>query len=63
MCKHDFGDEQRLTIEEAADFLHVSVKTIRRLIEHGTLPTQRIGRQLRIRRGDLQGDLVTRSQP
>lgn len=54
---NDFGDEQRLSIREAAHFLKVSERTIRRLVDSGVLPAQRVGRQLRLRKGDLKGDL------
>jgi excisionase family DNA binding protein len=45
-----------LSLEEAADCLSVSVKTIRRWIAAGTLPAYRCGkRAIRIRLEDLEG--------
>jgi excisionase family DNA binding protein len=44
-----------LSLEEAADCLSVSVKTIRRLIAAGTLPAYRCGkRAIRIKLEDLE---------
>jgi|HubBroStandDraft_4_1064222.scaffolds.fasta_scaffold805262_1 excisionase family DNA binding protein len=37
-----------LTVEQAAEQLQVSTKTVRRLIERGELPIHRIGRLLRV---------------
>ncbi len=42
-----------LTIDEVADHLRISTRTVRRLIQTGELPTVPIGRNLRIRRYDL----------
>jgi excisionase family DNA binding protein len=39
------------TIDEAAELLNVSPRTVRRLIESGALPVHRLGRLVRI--GDL----------
>ena len=45
-----------LSLEEAADCLSVSVKTIRRWIAAGTLPGYRCGkRAIRIKLEDLEG--------
>lgn len=44
-----------LTLEEAADMLAVSVKTIRRRISEGSLPGYRCGRkQIRVRLDELE---------
>lgn len=44
--------------EDAAEWLGVSVKTIRRLVASGELPAYRLGRRLiRIREADLQASL------
>lgn len=51
-----------LTVSDAAFLLAVSVKTIRRLIERGELPSVRIGRAIRIRPVDLQA-LIERRVP
>ena len=41
------------TIEEVAETLNVSSRTVRRLIESGALPVHRLGRLVRIADGDL----------
>ena len=46
-------DTLLLTIDEVADHLRISTRTVRRLIQAGELPTVPIGRNLRIRRYDL----------
>jgi excisionase family DNA binding protein len=50
-----------LTVEQAADWLQVSTKTIRRYIETGSLPAVNLGgRAIRIRRQGLEAWLQTR---
>ncbi len=50
-----------LTVEQAAAWLQVSTKTIRRYIEAGTIPAVNLGgRAIRIRRQDLEAWLGTR---
>lgn len=39
--------------EEAAEILRVSIRTVDRLIETGDLPASKIGRAVRINRGDV----------
>ena len=44
-----------LTVEQVAEWLQVSTKTIRRYIEDGSLPAVNLGgRAIRIRRQDLE---------
>lgn len=43
-----------LSIDETALELHVSTKTVRRLIERGDLMAHRIGRCLRLSEADLR---------
>ena len=43
-----------LSIDETALELHVSTKTVRRLIERGDLAAHRIGRCLRLSENDLR---------
>ena len=47
------GAAALLTIQEVADRLHLSTKTIRRMIADGRLPSHRIGRSIREQPGDL----------
>lgn len=42
-----------LTLAEAADQLHVSERTVQRIIGRGELAIVRIGRQIRVRQADL----------
>ncbi len=50
-----------LTVEQVAEWLQVSTKTIRRYIEAGTLPAVNLGgRAIRIRREDIEAWLQTR---
>lgn len=46
--------ERLMTIPDAAEFLRVSTKTIRRWISRGDLPAAKLGLQWRIRPQDLQ---------
>jgi excisionase family DNA binding protein len=41
------------TIDEAAELLNVSARTVRRLIDSGALPVHRFGRLVRIADADL----------
>jgi excisionase family DNA binding protein len=43
-----------LTVQEAADLLNVSLRTVYRLTESGELPHQRIGKAIRIKPADLE---------
>ena len=45
--------DRYLTVDECAALLRVEHKTVRRLIERGTLPALRVGRVLRINPADL----------
>jgi excisionase family DNA binding protein len=46
------------TIDEAAELLNVSPRTVRRLIESGALPVHRLGRLVRIADPDLAAFLA-----
>ena len=48
------GLQQLLSIEQVADYIQVSTKTIRRWIKAGDLVAHRFGRQWRISSADLQ---------
>lgn len=43
-----------LTVAEAAELLHCSEKTLRRMISRGDVRAYRIGRMIRLSRTDLQ---------
>ena len=45
---------ERLSTSEAADAANVHPKTIRRWIAEGKLPSERAGREIRVRRADLE---------
>lgn len=50
------SQSQRVSLQEAADILGVSTKTIRRYIADGSLPAERIqSRLLRVLRSDVEG--------
>ena len=51
-----------MTIEEVIDYLRVNARTIYRLIQSGDLPAVRVGRQWRVRRGDLD-EWLERGRP
>ena len=50
-----------LTVEEAAKFLSLSKKTIRRFINNGELMAARVGRQYRIPRRNIDLFLASKS--
>lgn len=50
-----------LTVEEAAEFLSLSKKTIRRFIDSGELVASRVGRQYRIPRRNIDLFLASKS--
>lgn len=50
------SQSQRVSLQEAADILGVSTKTVRRYIADGSLPAERIqSRLLRVLRSDVEG--------
>jgi len=52
--------EELFTVEEVAERLKLSQKTIRRLIERGDLPAIRFDRVIRIKQADLEAFLEKR---
>ena len=52
-----------LTTEEVLEYLHVSVRTVYRLIKAGKLPALRAGRQWRFRKRDLDAWLASEGTP
>lgn len=51
-----------LTVFEAAEFLRLSDKTVRRMITRGDLASHRIGRSLRLYEHDLRAFVSERRQ-
>ncbi len=49
--------DNTMTIEQIAEHLHVSTRTIRRMVDDGTIPHLRAGRQLRFMPGDVVASL------
>ncbi|MGD0142217.1 MAG: helix-turn-helix domain-containing protein [Rhizomicrobium sp.] len=50
-------DQSLMNVTEVAEFLRVSEKTVRRLIDAKDLPDHRIGRAIRISKGAVLGYL------
>jgi excisionase family DNA binding protein len=57
MSSHDL-----MTIPEVAEYLRLSERTIRTLLERGELPSTRIGKSYRFRRVDIE-KMVTPPDP
>jgi excisionase family DNA binding protein len=51
-----------LTVDDIAERLRVSTRTVRRWIDDGTLPVLRLGRAVRIEERDLQFFLAERRE-
>ncbi len=47
-----------LTLAESAKYLHLSERTVRRHIEAGMIPARRLGRNIRLRREDLDAAMA-----
>ena len=58
----DNGLQPLLTIEQAAAYLQVSTKTVRRWIEARDLVAHKLGRQWRISNSDLQNFIRMRRE-
>lgn len=50
MSEHDL-----LTVSEVADYLRVTERTVRDMIDRGDIPAMKIGKAYRIKRTDLEG--------
>lgn len=46
--------DEILTVQEVADFLKVTTKTVYSLVRDDQLPSFRVGRSIRFRRADLE---------
>jgi excisionase family DNA binding protein len=53
---------QLLTVQEAADFLNVSVRFVRRLIAEHRVAVVRLGRHVRLAKSDLEAFVTTSRQ-
>ncbi len=60
MAEGGFG-EPLLTVGEVAGLMRVSNMTVYRLIKSGQLPAIRVGKNYRIRRGDIERYLSDRT--
>ncbi len=60
MSGRDFG-EPLLTVGEVANLMRVSNMTVYRLIKSGQLSAVRVGKNYRIRRGDVDRYLTERA--
>ena len=60
MVGRDFG-EPLLTVSEVAQVMRVSNMTVYRLIKSGQLSAIRVGKNYRIRRGDIDRYLTERA--
>lgn len=55
--------EALFTVSQIAHKAHISIKTVRRLIDRGELKTHRIGSQIRVSEPDWQAYLAEVRQP
>lgn len=53
--------DQLLTLQQVAEYLNVSAKTVRRLMQRG-LPSVRFGRLVRFREQDVSGWVEARKE-
>ncbi len=51
-----------MTVNEVAQFLHVSRSTVYRLIDLGMFPTYKVGERIRIKREDVEKYLEEQKQ-
>lgn len=61
MTEQAFVARALLTVAEVATIMRVSNMTVYRLIKLGELPAVRVGKSYRIRQGDLEAYLESRS--
>jgi excisionase family DNA binding protein len=55
-------DREVLTLEEVADYLRLSTKTISRMARSGQLPAFKAGNHWRVRRAELEGWIRRRTE-
>jgi excisionase family DNA binding protein len=51
-------EEKLLTINELAEYLNISRRTVYRILDHQNLPAYRIGKHLRFKRDDIDQWIV-----
>ena len=56
------NDDQYLTTDDVLEYLHVTRRTVYRLVKTGVLPAARIGHQYRFRRRDVETWLAANRQ-
>jgi len=54
------GTPRFFTIDQVAEFLNLSSRSVRRLIDDGQLPVHRFGRAVRIAEADLRAFIAAR---
>ena len=52
--KENLDNIRLLTLNEAADLLHVSTRTLQRMIHSGEMPALKVGGQWRVREAQLR---------
>ncbi len=52
--EHQDPEQSFLTVAEVAEMLKLNQQTVRNWIDHGLLPAVKVGRRVRIKRGDLE---------
>ncbi len=55
--------EELLTVEQVAEYLQVSMSTVRRMIQKGELPAQRVRRLVRVPRAAVEAYLAGDDDP
>ena len=51
-------DNELMTVQEVADLLRVKRNTVYEMLKRGDLPSVKVGKQLRVKRGDVLGKLA-----
>lgn len=51
-------DNELMTVQEVADLLRVKRNTVYEMLKRGDLPSVKVGKQLRVKRGDVAGKLA-----
>ncbi len=55
-----FANKELLSVEELAEYLGISVASVRRMVERRSIRFYRLARHLRFRRSDVEAYLATR---